>query len=198
MSSPTQQQFNALLSASAAAIEHARPLAPLVVRASKLLASCLELGGKVLVCGNGGSAADSLHFSSELLNKFYRERRPLAAISLAADVSTLTSIGNDESYDAVFSKQVEALGRPGDVLVAITTSGNSPSILRAVQAAQSTGLQSICLNGREGGALSPQLSDNDLDIVVPLQSTARIQEVHGIIIHAFCQFIDQQLFGEIE
>jgi len=197
MSAPTQQQFNALLSNSIESIEQARQLAPVVVQAAVTMASSLDQGGKILICGNGGSAADSLHFSGELLNKFVRVRKPLAAISLAADVSTITSIGNDESYDAVFSKQVEALGNADDVLVVITTSGNSPSILRAVEVAHGAGLQVVTLNGRDGGALSSLLDDRDIDIVVPLQSTARIQEVHGIIIHAFCQFIDQQLFGEV-
>lgn len=197
MSKPTGNQFSQLLDDSAAAIEGARALESKVLAASILMAEALQAGGKILVCGNGGSAADSLHFSSELLNKFFRVRRPLASICLAADVSTLTSIGNDESFDQVFAKQVEALGKAEDVLVAITTSGNSPSILNAVSAAQNASIAVVTLNGREGGALSPMLRAQDIDIVVPQNETARIQEVHGIIIHAFCQFIDQQLFGEL-
>jgi D-sedoheptulose 7-phosphate isomerase len=196
MQVPSQQQFNALINDNVEAVESARPLALKVTSASIAMASSLQAGGKIMICGNGGSAADSLHFSGELLNKFHIERRPLAAISLAADTSTLTSIGNDESYDAVFSKQIEALGQENDLLVAITTSGNSPSILRAAEAAHQRNIKIVALNGRDGGALSKSLNNNDIDIVVPQKITARIQEVHGIIIHAFCQFIDQQLFGD--
>ena len=196
MQKPTHQQLNALFNDNITAVESARQLSTKIIAGAEALATCLDAGGKILICGNGGSAADSLHFSGELLNKFYIERRPLAAISLAADTSTITSIGNDESYDAVFSKQVEALGKQEDILVAITTSGNSPSILRAAEAAQQRNIKVISLNGRDGGQLSVLLNDHDIDIVVPQQKTARIQEVHGIIIHAFCQFIDQQLFGE--
>jgi len=196
MQKPTPQQLTALFDGSVAAIESARVLSPEIIRAAEWMADSLNAGGKILVCGNGGSAADSLHFSSELLNKFYRQRRPLAAISLTADTSTITSIGNDESFDQVFSKQVEALGKKKDILVAITTSGNSPSILRAVEAAQKNQIRVVSLNGRQGGALSKLVSSNDIDIIVPQNETARIQEVHGIIIHAFCQFIDHQLFGE--
>jgi len=196
MEAPTHQQFNALINDNIKAVESARGLTADIIKGAVVMASSLNAGGKILICGNGGSAADSLHFSGELLNKFLIVRRPLAAISLAADVSTLTSIGNDEAYDVVFSKQVEALAREQDVLVVITTSGNSASILRAAEAAQQQNIKVIALNGRDGGALSNLLGDNDIDIVVPQEKTARIQEVHGIIIHAFCQFIDQQLFGE--
>ena len=189
-------QINAIFSDSVAAIEQGRCLSGRIALACEALIACLENGGKILICGNGGSAADSLHFSSELLNKYQRARRPLPAISLVADAATLTSIGNDETFDHVFSKQVEALGRTGDVLVAISTSGNSPNILTAVQAAQQLGVRTIALNGRDGGALSELLGEADIDLVVPGEKTARIQEVHGIIIHAFCDLIDQQLFGE--
>ncbi len=174
-----------------------RELTEAVAAAATVLAEALENHGKILICGNGGSASDSLHFSSELLNKFARARRPLAAISLAADIATLTSVANDESYDAVFAKQVEALARRGDVLVVITSSGNSPSILRAVRAAQAADIRCIALNGKGGGALSPLLGERDLDLIAPGQSTARIQEIHGIIIHAFCELIDHHLFGEL-
>jgi phosphoheptose isomerase len=196
MHTPARQQVNDLFDESIGAIEGARNLAGPITRASIAMAESLDGGGKILICGNGGSAADSLHFSSELLNKFYLVRRPLAAISLVADTSTLTSIANDDSFDAVFSRQIEALGKPGDILVPITSSGNSPSILRAVEAARRLNIQVIALNGQCGGKLSSLLHDNDIDIIVPQEKTARIQEVHGIIIHAFCQFIDQQLFGE--
>lgn len=197
MNQSLSTQLDTLFDGSIAAIESARVLHPKVIQAAQLMADSLETGGKILVCGNGGSAADSLHFSSELLNKFLRIRRPLAAICLCADISTLTSIGNDESYDHVFSKQVEALGRKEDVLVVITSSGQSPSILQAVQAAHDAKISVVTLNGRDGGALSPMLNEHDIDIVVPQKETARIQEVHGIIIHAFCQLIDQQLFGDL-
>ena len=192
-------RVDALLSDSIRSIQTARrELTGVVAEAAAVLALALGNGGKILICGNGGSASDSLHFSSELVNKFVRVRRPLAAISLAADVSTLTSIANDECYDAVFARQVDALGRDGDALVAITTSGNSPSILRAVRAAQAKNIRCVALNGRGGGALSPLLGERDIDIVAPGDSTARVQEIHGIIIHAFCELIDHQLFGEIQ
>lgn len=189
-------RVDALWSDSIASIEAARrELTDSVAAAATVLAEALANNGKILICGNGGSASDSLHFSSELVNKFHRVRRPLAAISLAADVSTMTSIANDEGYDAVFARQVEALGRPDDILVVITSSGNSPSILQAVRAAQARDLRCIALNGKGGGALSPILNAHDIDIVAPGHSTARVQEIHGIIIHAFCELIDHQLFG---
>jgi len=187
---------------AARALEAARELSAAVALAADLMARALAGGGKILICGNGGSAADALHFSGELLNKFRRARRPLAAVCLAADVSALTSIANDENYDAVFAKQVEALGQPGDVLVALTTSGNSPNILRAVEAARAAGLACVALNGKDGGPLSRLLRDadgnrdRDIDLIAPGDSTARIQEIHAIIIHAFCELIDHQLFGE--
>lgn len=196
MQPPQQHQLSALLDESISAIESVRALNHLVIAASIAMAQALQSGNKILICGNGGSAADSLHFSAELLNKFVLTRRPLAAISLVADMSTITAIGNDESFDAIFSKQVEALGKPGDLLVVFTSSGNSPNILRAAAAAAGRAMQTIALNGRDGGTLSKALKNNDIDIVVRQQKTARIQEIHGIMIHAFCQFIDQQLFGE--
>ena len=190
-------RVDALFTESIQSIEAARSnLTHIVADAASRIAAALQGNAKILICGNGGSASDSLHFSSELLNKFERVRRPLAAISLVADVSTLTSISNDECYDEVFSKQLAALANPGDILVVITTSGNSPSILRAVETAQRIGVCCIALNGKGGGKLSPMMSGQDIDIVVPGNSTARVQEVHGIIIHAFCELIDHQLFGE--
>ncbi|MGI9311877.1 MAG: D-sedoheptulose-7-phosphate isomerase [bacterium] len=193
-----------LMADSVGAIESARRTLPrAVAQAGVALADALARGGKVLICGNGGSASDSLHFSSELLNKFDRARRPLAAVSLVADVAALTSIANDEEYDAVFAKQVEALARRGDVLVVITSSGDSPSILRAARAAQACGIRCIALNGKGGGALSPLLRDHDgdsgddIDLVAPADSTARVQEIHAILIHALCELIDHQLFGEL-
>lgn len=191
------ERVESIFRGSVAAIERALPVVkPAVVRAGTLMADALAAGGKILLCGNGGSASDSLHFSSELLNRFERERRPLPAISLVGDCSTLTSVANDYSYDVVFSRQVDALGAPGDVLLAITTSGNSPSILRAVAAAREGKLSSVVLNGRDGGVMAGCLGVNDVEIRVPGDSTARIQEVHGIIIHCLCDLIDSQLFGD--
>ncbi|MGR3913813.1 MAG: SIS domain-containing protein [Gammaproteobacteria bacterium] len=190
-------RIDALFADGIHALEAARRELPAAIAAGAgALSDALDLGGKILICGNGGSASDSLHFSSELLNKFERVRRPLAAISLAADISTLTSIANDESYDAVFAKQVEALGRAGDILVAITTSGNSPNILQAVRAAQAAGMRCIALNGKDGGELSKALGARDINIIAPARSTARVQEIHGVIIHAFCDLIDRRLFGD--
>jgi len=184
---------------AARALQAARAMSAEVAFAATALARALAGGGKILVCGNGGSAADGLHFTGELLNKFRRARRPLAAVNLAADVSALTSIANDERYDFVFAKQVEALATPADALVVITTSGNSPSILRAVEAAHAAGVTCIALNGKDGGKLSKLLrgGDGDIDLIAPGDSTARIQEIHAIIIHAFCELIDAQLFGEL-
>ncbi len=187
----------AIFSDSIRAIEIAqRTLPNQVSQAANRLADTLSNNGKILICGNGGSASDSLHFSAELINKFDRIRRPLAAISLAADVSTLTSIANDESYDKVFSKQVEGLGQANDTLVVITTSGNSPSILQAVRAAHKKKIRCIALNGKDGGELSTLLQSGDIDIIAPGDSTARIQEIHAIIIHLFCDLIDHLLFDE--
>ena len=196
-STPTAAQIDALFADSIRTMETARAgLAERIGEAALLLADTLAAGNKILICGNGGSASDSLHFSSELVNKFERRRRPLPAISLAADVAALTSIANDESYEMVFAKQVRALAARGDVLVLITSSGNSPNIIAAARAAQDADMRCIALNGKNGGRLSACLTARDLNLVVPSDSTARVQEVHGIIIHIFCDLIDRQLFGE--
>ena len=160
------------------------------------IAEALSAGGKLLICGNGGSAADALHFSSELLNKFELERAPLAAIALNADVSALTSIANDFSFAQVFSKQIEALGKPEDILVVFTTSGNSANISRAIQAAVQRDMRTIAFTGKTGGEAASLLGPDDLELRVPNNTTARIQEVHGLIIHCLCDLIDQQLFGD--
>jgi D-sedoheptulose 7-phosphate isomerase len=149
----------------------------------------------VLSCGNGGSAADAQHFASEMVNRFEHERPGLPAIALTTDSSTLTSIANDYAYDLVFAKQVRALGQPTDVLVAITTSGNSPSIAAAVEAAHEQDLAVVALTGREGGRLAGLLREGDVEIRVPADSTARIQEVHLLVIHCLCDLIDAQLLG---
>src|SRR5690606_8672412 len=169
--------------------------APHIARAAAHMARALAAGGKVLACGNGGSAADAQHFSAELLNRFERERPGLAGIALSTDTSTLTSIANDYPYDEVFAKQVRAPGRAGDVLLAISTSGNSPNVLRAVEAAHDAGLACVALTGRGGGALARLLREDDVHVCAPGASTARVQEVHGLVIHCLCDLIDCQLFG---
>lgn len=173
-------------------------LSPSVADAAGVIVEALRRENKLLICGNGGSAADAQHFSSEMLNRFEMERPGLPALSLCTDVSTLTSIANDYHYKQVFSKQVLALGQAGDILVAISTSGNSPSVLEAVKAAHDRDMLVIALSGRDGGALPENLRESDFHICVPCSSTARIQEVHGIIIHCLCDLIDRQLLLNIE
>lgn len=151
--------------------------------------------GKVLACGNGGSAADAQHFAAELINRFEREREPLGAIALTTDTSTLTSIANDYRYELVFSKQVQALGRAGDVLLAISTSGNSPSVIEAVRAAHAARMNVVALTGRGGGQLATALRSSDVHICVPHARTARIQEVHLLVLHCLCDGIDFLLYG---
>jgi len=174
---------------------NAGELAPAIAAAAMLMQQALVSERKILACGNGGSAADAQHFSAELLNRFERERPGLPAISLVTDGSTLTSIGNDYHFDDVFAKQVRALGQPGDVLLAISTSGNSPNVLRAVEAAHERGMIVVALNGREGGELNGLLLQSDVNICAAGHSTARIQEVHTIVIHCLCDLIDLQLLG---
>lgn len=164
--------------------------------AAQKLAACLLADNKLLCCGNGGSAAEAQHLSSELLNRFERERPGLPAIALTCDSSTLTSIANDYSYDEVFSKQVRALGHSGDVLVVYTTSGNSRSVLSAVTAAHDRDMTVVALSGKDGGPLAPLLRESDIEIRVPSASTAVVQEVHLIVTHCLCDLMDQQLFGE--
>ena len=166
-----------------------------VVRASHLFAQSLKAGGKALACGNGGSAADAQHFAAELVNRFERERPPLAAIALTTDTSTLTSIANDYAWQQVFSKQLRAIGRKGDVLLAISTSGNSANVLDAVAAAHELGVQVVALTGAGGGKMAAALDSRDVSICVPHKVTARIQEVHLLVLHCLCDAIDHELFG---
>ncbi|HDZ56595.1 MAG TPA: phosphoheptose isomerase [Pseudomonas xinjiangensis] len=173
-------------------------LGPSIEQASQLMVNSLLNEGKLLSCGNGGSAGDAQHFSSELLNRFERERPSLPAIALTTDSSTLTSIANDYSYDEIFSKQIRALGQPGDVLLAISTSGNSGNVLQAIQAAHDRDMLVVALTGRDGGAMASLLLPEDVEIRVPARSTARIQEVHLLAIHCLCDLIDRQLFGSEE
>ncbi len=164
-----------------------------VANAADILVQTFNHQGKVLSCGNGGSAADSQHLSSELLNRFEREREGLAAIALTTDSSTLTSIANDYAYENIFSRQVLALGNENDVLVAITTSGNSTNVVAAIKAAHQKGMTVVALSGNGGGMVPSVLKDTDIEIRVPSDSTARIQEVHLLVLHCICDLIDQQL-----
>ena len=170
-------------------------LVPIITRAANICLAALLADKKILSCGNGGSAADALHFSSELLNRFELERPGLPAVALTTDSSTLTSIANDYHYDEIFSKQVRALGQPGDILLAISTSGNSTNVIRAVEAAHERDMIVVALNGRDGGEISRVLNENDVDILVRGPSTARVQEMHIIVIHCLCDLIDHQLLG---
>ncbi|MCC6608285.1 MAG: phosphoheptose isomerase [Burkholderiales bacterium] len=173
----------------------AAALAGPVARAAELMAGSLLANGKILACGNGGSAADSQHFAAELLNRFERERPGLAAIALTTDTSTLTSIANDYEYRQVFSKQVLALGQPGDVLLAISTSGGSKNVIAAAQAAHERDMRVVALTGRGGGELGRALAERDVHVCVPHEVTARIQEVHLLVLHCLCDGIDCLLLG---
>ena len=175
-------------------LEAARSLTGPIARASALLAETLKRGGKVLACGNGGSAADAQHFAAELINRFEIERAPLAAVALTTDTSTLTSIANDYAWEQVFSKQVRAIGRKGDVLLAISTSGNSRNVVAAIQAAHELGVRVVALTGAGGGKMAALISAEDVNICVPHKRTARIQEVHLLALHCLCDGIDFQLF----
>jgi D-sedoheptulose 7-phosphate isomerase len=173
-----------------------QPLAAPVARAGVLLAECLRNGGKAMACGNGGSAADAQHFAAELINRFETERPPLAGIALTTDSSTLTSIANDYAYQLVFAKQVRAIGRRGDVLLAISTSGNSANVMEAISAAHDIGVRVIAMTGNGGGKMGAMLSPDDVHVCVPHKNTARIQEVHLLVLHCMCDAIDYQLVGE--
>jgi len=169
----------------------ARPIAT----AAERMVQCLKRNGKILACGNGGSAADAQHFSSELLNRFEKERPGLAAIALTTDTSTLTAIANDYDFEQVFSKQVRALGDAKDLLLAISTSGNSPNVVAAVNAAHECQMGVVALTGRNGGKIGEVLQPQDIHICVPATSTARIQEVHLLTLHCLCDAIDCLIMG---
>lgn len=173
----------------------AKVLCAPLARAAALMAGALKAGGKVLACGNGGSAADAQHFAAELVNRFERERPPLAALALTTDSSALTSIANDYSYERVFEKQLRALGRKGDVLLAISTSGKSGSVLAAMRAARELGMPIVALTGNGGGEMAGLLESGDVHVCVPHARTIRIQEVHLLALHCLCDGIDFQLFG---
>ena len=175
---------------------HKEMLAPLIARAAQQMIKALLSDRKILSCGNGGSAADAQHFSSELLNRFETERPGLPAIALTTDSSTLTSIANDHNYNEVFARQVRALGQAGDILLGISTSGNSANVIRAVEAAHERDMICVIRNGRDGGDLARLLNENDTNICVPGTSTARIQEIHLMVIHSLCDLIDRSLLGQ--
>ena len=171
-------------------------LAPQIARAAAVMTECLLADGKILACGNGGSASDAQHFAAEMVGRFERERPELPAISLATDTSILTAIANDYDYAQVFAKQVRALGGAGDVLLAISTSGNSGNVIAAVDAAHERGMHIVALTGRDGGRIGELLTAQDVHLCVPHTVTARIQEVHILAIHCLCDAIDTSLLGE--
>jgi D-sedoheptulose 7-phosphate isomerase len=190
-----QQQFfdSADLKYAAAEI-----LSKPIANAVSAVVGCITAGGKVLACGNGGSASDAQHFAAEFVGRFERERPGLAAVALTTDTSVLTAIANDYDYASVFAKQVQALGVPGDVLIAISTSGNSANVLAAVEAARTKEMTVIALTGHNGGKLRELLTETDVHICVPHERTARIQEVHILVLHCLCDAVDLQLLGEQE
>lgn len=179
-------------------INTADAILPTILSAAEKVIECLLNGHKILTCGNGGSACDAMHFSSEMLNRFKHERPGLPAIALTADMPTLTSIANDSHYNEIFAKQIRALGQPGDILLAISTSGNSGNILTAIKAAHDRQMKVVALTGYDGGKIPPILAGDDIEVRVPAQDTARIQETHLLIIHCICDVVDFQLFGHGE
>ena len=171
-------------------------LAPHIAAAAHAMVACLKHGGKILACGNGGSAGDSQHFAAELVGRFEREREELAAIALTTDSSILTAVANDYSFDEIFSKQVRALGKPGDILYAISTSGNSKNVIAAIEAAHLKGLHVVGMTGRSGGKIAGLMKPGDILLNVDSQVTTRIQEVHLLTLHCLCDAIDNLMFGE--
>jgi len=176
-------------------IQSATVLAQPIAQAVELMFSALSNGNKILACGNGGSAADAQHFAAELVGRFERERFPLPALSLVTDSSILTAVANDYSYREIFSKQVQAYGQAGDILLAISTSGNSANVMAAIEAALEREMRVVALTGKGGGSIGKMLTDADVHICVPADRTARIQEVHLLTIHCLCDGIDVALFG---
>ena len=170
-------------------------ISPSIARGGEIMSHSLLDDGKILSCGNGGSAGDSQHFSSEMLNRFEMERPGLPAMALTTDSSTITSIANDYAYEDIFAKQIRALGRQGDVLLAISTSGNSENVCRAIVAAHERAMKVVALTGHEGGRMADLIGDDDVEIRVPATRTARIQEVHLVVIHCLCDLIDTTLLG---
>lgn len=190
-----KHQFNESIQTK---INAADALLPTISAACQIVVQSLLEGHKILSCGNGGSASSALHFSSQMLNRFKHDRPSLPAIALNSDISTLTSIANDYHFHEIFSKQIRALGQPGDVLLAMTTSGNSANILNAIQAAHDRQLNVVVLTGHDGGKIPALLQDSDIEIRVPASDTPRIQEIHLLILHCLCDSVDFQLFGHGE
>jgi len=168
-----------------------------IAKAGSRLVTCLLNDGKILICGNGGSAANGLHFTAAMLNHFEVERPPLPVIMLATDISAMTAVANEAHYDQIFARQIQAFGQENDVLIAISTTGNSDSVLNAVQAANDRGMDTIALSGRDGGVLANHLGPEDIELRVPGDNAARIREAHLFILHCFCDLIDQSLFGQM-
>jgi len=177
-------------------LESKEALTQPIADTAQAMVNCLMNDGKILVCGNGGSAADAQHFSAELLNRFEMERPGLACVALTTDSSVLTSIANDYDYNLIFSKQIRALGMPGDVLLAISTSGNSTNVVEAISAAHERDMRVVALTGRDGGKMGAMLQEGDIHICVNTKSTARIQEVHLLTLHCICDGIDHLLLGD--
>ncbi len=176
-------------------LQSKKVLAKPIAEAAQAMVNCLLHDGKILVCGNGGSAADAQHFAAELINRFEVERPGLPAVALTTDSSVLTSIANDYDYKQIFSKQVRALGMEGDVLIAISTSGNSQNVVEAITAAHERNMVVVALTGRDGGQMGKMLQAEDFHLCVPAQSTARVQEVHLLALHCLCDVIDHLLLG---
>lgn len=188
-----QQQF---LDSAETKRQAAAVMAPYIDAAVERMVGALTSGNKILACGNGGSAADAQHFAAELVGRFERERPGLAAIALTTDSSILTAIGNDYDFSKVFSKQVEALGQPGDILLALSTSGNSANVIAAIEASRQREMAVIALTGKGGGTIAGLLDEFDIHLCVPSERTARIQEVHLLTLHCLCDGIDEALLGE--
>ena len=165
-----------------------------VARGIVAMTDCLRAGGKVMACGNGGSAADAQHFAAELIGRFERERQELAAIALTTDTSILTAVGNDYSYDEIFAKQVRGLGKKDDILIGISTSGNSKNVVKAIEAAKKMGIKIIALTGNGGGKIASLLDADDIHLCAPSTRTARIQETHLVLLHALCDGVDHLLY----
>jgi D-sedoheptulose 7-phosphate isomerase len=195
MTSRMASHFNDAMAAQ----EHSRDaLAPALAAAVDMLFGALANNAKILACGNGGSAADAQHFVAELVGRFERERLPLAALALNTDTAILTAVGNDYGFDEVYERQVSALGQPGDVLLAISTSGNSPNVVRAMEAAHEREMHVIAVTGKGGGVVGELITPHDIHLCVPHDRTMRIQEVHIILLHALCDGIDALLLGDPE
>jgi D-sedoheptulose 7-phosphate isomerase len=192
--SRVQAQFEAGIETKRRAAE---VLSAPICAAVAVMCESLRAGGKILACGNGGSAGDAQHFAAELVGRFERERPGLAAVALTTDTSILTAVANDYDYTKIFSKQVEAIGRQGDVLFAISTSGNSANVIAAIEVAHARGIGVVAMTGKDGGKIAKLLRPDDIELRVPAERTARIQEVHLLALHCLCDGIDTLLFGEI-